>query len=311
MTCRLQKGSRAGTFVEMLVAISLSAIFLGAASLVLGSISANSKRLTRVVEADIGASAMTNFYNQGGSKINVYASPNFGKAAFANEMRDKILEDASQSSAIYVLPRSINNTFRPELLRYFAGDPDTTTQRPRLDTPEAFRNFFIDLNPTAAAVYDSPIRNVPATSRPNTTIYMLAPDANQSYYRVRAIYEIDFVTTTNISGSYASVRRYKNGSLTDYYDVFYDSGTAGTFHPTFVAFERESRNAVLEGTDTDRFKMSKGNPFYLVWLPDPAINPYQGTAWTPVDPAAYPRQAYEHMAAKSTFLIALPMFPNL
>ncbi len=311
MIRRPQKGSRAWTFVEMLVAISLSAIFLGAASLVLGSISVNSKRLTRVVEADIGGSAMSNFYGQGGSKIHVYSAPNFGKSAFAHEMRDLILEDASQSSAIYILPRQLINPLRPEFFRYVAGDPDTTTQRPRLDTPEAFRNFMITLQPTSAAVYDTPIRNVPSVNRPNTTIFMLAPDASQSFFRVRAVYEIDFVPTTNISGTYASVRRYKNGALTDYYDVFYDSGSAGNFHPNFVAFERQARNAVLEGTDVDRFKVSKGNPFYLVWLPDPAINPYKGTAWTPADPATSPREAYAHMAGKSSFLIALPMFPNL
>tara|TARA_R110002096_G_scaffold28985_19_gene87548 strand:+ start:1413 stop:2300 length:888 start_codon:yes stop_codon:yes gene_type:complete len=295
----------------MLVAISLSAVFLGAASLVLGSINANSKRLTQIIEVDIGTDANQSFYGQAGGKLRVYAAPNFGKAAFAQEMRDAMLDDAAQSSSIFILPRQLNNTIRPEFLRYVAGDLDTTTPRPRLDTPEAFRSFLAGAEPTSSAIYDTPIRNVPSVNRPNTTIYMLTPDADPSYTRILAVYEIDLTPTSNVSGTYASVRRYKNGALTGYYDVFYESGSGDPFQPGFVVFERTSRAAVVEGQAIDRFKVSEGSPFYLVWLPDPAINPYKVAPWSATDPASAPRQAYEHMAKKTSFLVALPMFPNL
>lgn len=295
----------------MLVAIALSAIFLGAASLVYASISANSKRLTRTVEVNIGESTKRNFYDQGGATLRVYAAPNFGKAAFAQTIRDLLAEDSEQSSAVFCLPRQIANTIRPEFLRYEAGDPGGTTPRPRLDTPDAFRAFLATVEPTSAAIYDTPIRNIPSTDRPNFTIFLLGPESAPGYIRVHAIYEIDFVPVTNVAGTYASVRRYRNGTLTHFYDVFYDAGPGTPFAPAFAVFERTSRRAVTEGTAVDRFKVSSGNPFTLVWLPDPAINPYTVPATPPSSPATSPRQAYESMTGKSSFLVALPMFPSL
>ena len=311
MTNPLHCRNSAWTFVEMLVAMSLAAIFLGAASLVYASISANSKRLTTLSEVSIGSATKQNFYDQSGSTVRVYTAPNYGKSAFAQEFRDLTLEDADRSSAVFCLPRSINNSIRPEFLRYLAGDDGANLPRPRLDTPEAFRRFLADVEPTSAGIYDSAIRNVPATDRPNVSIYMLAPDTDNGYIRVRAVYEIDLITAGGIGGTYASVRRYQNGVLTHYYDIHYASGTGDAFQPLFVAFEQKSRAAVNEGQAIDRFKLAEGSPFYLIWLPDPAINPFEVAPWTKTDPASSPRDAYEHMSGKTSFMIALPMFPNL
>lgn len=302
---------RAWTFVEMLVAMSLAAIFLGAATLVYSSISANSKRLTTLIEVNIGSTTKGNFYDQSGSTVRVYTAPNYGKAAFAQEFRDLMLDDADRSSAIFCLPRSIDNSIRPEFLRYLAGDAGATIPRPRLDTPEAFRTFLADVEPTSAAIYDSPIRNVPATDRPDATIYMLAPDTDNGYIRVRSVYEIDLIPAGSVGGTYASVRRYRNGTLTHYYDIHYAAGSGDAFQPLFVVFEQQSRAAVAEGTAIDRFKVADGSPFYFVWLPDPSINPFEQAAWTRSDPVSSPREAYEHMAGKTSFMVALPMFPNL
>lgn len=302
---------RAWTFVEMLVAVSLSAVFMGAATLVFSSITANSKRLTTVVDVNIGTAVKENFYGQSGDTVRVYSAPNYGKAAYTQDFRDLILDDSEYASGIYCLPRSTANTVRPEFLRYLPGDVGSTLTRPRLDTPEAFRQFLATAITASAGIYDSPIRNVPATAKPNTTIYILSPETDPGYIRVRAVYEIDFVTLANGGGTYASARRYRNGVLTHYYDVFYPAGNGAAFHPVFVAFERQSRRVVNEGAAIDRFKVSAGSPFYLVWLPDPSINPYKLPAWTATEPASSPRAAYEHMANKSTFVLALPMFPNL
>ncbi|MDF1853741.1 MAG: prepilin-type N-terminal cleavage/methylation domain-containing protein [Verrucomicrobiales bacterium] len=304
-------GHRGFTFVEMLVAISLSAVFLGAASIVLTSISANSKRLTRVVELDIGSSTKNNFYEQGGSTVQTYAAPNYGRAAYVQLIRDLMLEDASQSSAVFCLPRQLENTIRPEFLPFPAGAEGATVSRPVLDTPEAFRNFLATAEPTSAGIYDSAVRNIPPTNRPDTTIFMLAPETDPTYIRVRAIYEIDLVPVTTVAGIYASVRRYKNGVLTHYYDVFYDSGSGDPFYPAFATFERTARQAVTEGSAIDRFKIAQGNPFSLVWLPDPAINPLELAPVTVTDPATSPRAAYQKMTGKTSFVVALPMFPNL
>lgn len=295
----------------MLVSISMSAIFLGAAALVFSSISVNSKRLTRVLEVSIGETTKRNFYDQSGSTVRVYSAPNYGRAAFAQTFRDLMMEDAFDSSAIYCLPRNIDNTIRPEFLRYEAGDDGAELPRPRLDTSEAFRSFLAISEPTSAGIYDQPIRSVPPTDRPQASIYMLCPETDNGYIRVHAVYEIDLVPTSSPAGSYATVRRYKNGSLTHYYDIFFEAGSGNAFAPLFVTFEKESRSAVNEGTSLDRFKIAEGNPFHLIWLPDPSINPYNEPVWTAVDPATSPRAAYEHMAGKTSFLVALPMFPSI
>lgn len=310
-TLRLSTQRKGFTFVEMLVAISLAAVFLGAASIVLTSISANSKRLTRVVDLDIGTSTKKNFYNQGGTSVQTYAAPNYGRASYVQLVRDIMLQDVAKSSAIFCLPRNLENTIRPEFLPYPAGAADATVSRPVLDSPEAFRNFLAAAEPTASAIYDSAIRNIPSANRPNTTIFMLAPETDPTSIRVQAVYEIDLVPVTSVSGVYASVRRYKNDILTHYYDVFFDSGSGDPFYPVFVCFERSARLGVQEGVAIDRFKIASGNPFTLVWLPDPAINPFSLPPVSVTDPSTSPRAAYQKMTGKTSFLVALPMFPNL
>ena len=299
------------TFVEMLVAVSLSAVFMGAAALVFGSITANSKRLTTVLDVNIGVPANQNFYGQSGDTVSVYSAPSYGKAAYAQEFRDLIREDTEYASGVYCLPRVLANTIRPEFLRYFAGDPGSTLPPPRLDTPEAFRAFLASVEPTSAAIYDTAIRNVPNAARPNTSLYILSPETDPGYIRVRAVYEIDFLTPTNMAGTYASVRRYKNNTLTHYYDIFYEAGPGTPLYPSFIAFERSARSAVSEGTAIDRFKVAGDNPFYFLWLPDPAINPNKVATGAAVAPASSPLAAYEFMGAKSSFHLVLPMFPGL
>lgn len=299
------------TFVEMLVAISLSAIFLGSAAVVLSAINANSKRMVKVVTANIGSSTNQNFYGQSSSSLRVHVAPNYGKAASAQLFRDLVLEDADRSSAAFCLARSLRNSIRPEFLRYEPGETGSTSPRVLLDTPEAFRQFLASVEPTSAGIYDTAVRNVPPANRPNTTLYFLGPESDPGFIRVNAIYEVDLVPATNLSGDYVSVRRYKNGVLTHYYDTFFESGSGDPFHPVYVNFEREGRRAVSEGAAIDRFKVAPGSPFTLLFLPDPAINPYQVPTVTVTDPATAPRNAYQKMTGKTDFMVAVPMFPNL
>lgn len=295
----------------MLVAISLSAVFMGAATLVFGSITANSKRLTSVVDVMIGEAANENFYGQSGGTVRVYSAPNYGRASLALLFREHLREDFEAASIVHCLPRILPNTVRPEFLRYEAGDVGSTLTRPGLDSPEAFRQFLHTVESNAVGIYDSPIRNLPSPDRPNTSIYLLAPSEDPGYLRVLAVYEIDFLPVLNPVGTYASARRYKNGTLTDYYDVFYESGSGSLPIPSFVAFERSSRSAVTEGTALDRFKLADWSPFYFAWLPDPAINPHKIANAPPAAAASSPLSAYEHLGPRTSLSLVVPIFPNL
>lgn len=295
----------------MLVAISLCAVFMGAATLVFGSITANSKRLSSLVEVTIGEAAKENFYGQSGETVRVYQAPNYGKASFALLFLEHLRDDFRDATIVHCLPRSLANTVRPEFLRYEAGDVGSTRPAPRLDTPEAFRRFLLTVESDAAAIYDSEIRNLPSPERPNTTLYLLAPSEDPGSLRVLAVYEIDFVPVSSPAGTYASARRYKNGTLTHYYDIFYEGGPGSLPIPSFVAFETTSRAAVAEGTAIDRFKIADWSPFYFVWLPDPAINPHKIANASPVAAASSPRSAYEHLGPRSSLSLVAPIFPNL
>lgn len=300
---------RGFTFVEMLVAMSLTAIFLGAGAMVFQSISVNSKRLTSLLTVDIGGNAAQNFYGQESGEIRVYSAPNYGRLPFVQNLRETFFDDLARSESVYCLPRSGLNTIRPATLTYPAPNPGD--DRPELDTPEAFRQFLHTAEPTSVAIFDTAIRNVPPTAKPNTSIFLVGPAAGDDEMSVVAVYDIDLLTPTGRTGTYASVRRYKNGSLTNYYDVYYEDNGGNAFLPLFVVFERQARGNVSEGAAIDRFKVAPGAPFYFLWWPDPSINPLSKEPWVAVEDAASPRAAYEHMAGKTSFLFTVPMFPSL
>jgi type II secretory pathway pseudopilin PulG len=311
MIPRTKDARRGWTFVEMLVSVSISAVFLGAASLVLSSISTNSKRLSSVVSVNIGATSKQALYGQPGSTISTYSAPCYGRVALAQDFRDLLREDAETASIVHCLPRILPNATRPEFLRYVAGDPGSTAPRPRLDTPEGFRQFLASVEPTSAGVYSAPIRNVPGPNQPNTTVFFLAPAEDPGFLRVRAVYEIDYLSTANPAGTYASVRRFRNGTLTHYYDVFYETGPGSLPLPGFAAFERKGRLALAEGVAIDRFKVAAGTPFYFVWLPDPSLNPHRVPDPAPPADQTSARSAYQHLGAKTSLSLVLPMFPGL
>ncbi len=302
---------RGWTFVELLVAVALSAVMMGAAAIVLAAITANSKRLTTIVNVDIGSATKSAFYGQSGSTVQVYSAPNYGRSAQAANFRELLNEDAVGASFVHCLPRQLANQFHPEFLRFTAGDVGSTDDPPALDTPEAFRQFLMTVEPDSALTFTTAIRNIPDPSTLNTSIFIVSPSTDPGYLRVKAIYEIDYVKTTNPVGTYASARRYKNGVLTHYYDVFYPDGIGSLPIPSFVAFEHTSRKAVWEGVAIDRFKIAEKSPFYFLWLPDPAINPHAIPNAAITAPASSPRAAYERVGARSSVTLVLPMFPQL
>jgi len=302
------------TFVEMLVAISLSAIFLGTAALVFQAINHNSKRLTTLIKLDIGEANKTNFFNLKGSTVTTYTAPNYGKLVFAQDIRESMLADADRSSAVYCLPRSGLNTIRQEFITYPSGNPGSSSPHPQIDTPEAFRKYLRSVYPTKAAVFDSPIRNVPLISKMNTSVFMLAPQQNPNMIRLYAVYDIDYVTPKTGGGMYVSVKRFKNGNLSSYYDAYYPGATVkdNSPAPQFVVFESKNRKSYPEGQSIDRFKVAPNSPFYFVWLPDPAINFLDiHSSSMKAPPSSSPREAYYNQATRTSFMLVLPMFPSL
>ena len=296
------------TFVEMLVAMSLSAMFIGTAAMVLAAITQNAKNFSTVHSIELGTATCENFYSLSKSSVNTSAAPNLGRLGLVHEMRDQFYDDVSLSEGVYCLARAGLNTVRPEWLEWPYSDP--AASKPVLDTPEAFRNFLATAEPTSAAIFTA-YRNVPPATAPNTTIFLTGPTDQADYLKVVAVYEIDFVTSTSPAGIYASVRRYKNGTLTHYYDIFYDDKGEAPLIPSMAAFESRSRLAKTEGDAIDRYKLGRSGPFYLIWLPDPSINPLgTPTVAIPTD-TTDPRQDYAQHAGKTGFMLTVPMFPSL
>ncbi|MCB1089913.1 MAG: prepilin-type N-terminal cleavage/methylation domain-containing protein [Verrucomicrobiae bacterium] len=299
---------RAFTFVEMLVAMSISAMFIGTAAMVLSTITQNAKHHSTIQEISIGASVNQNFYGLTSGSVTTPSAPNYGRLGFVHEIRDQFYEDVSRSEGVYCLARGGLNSLHPEWLSWPYTDPTVT--KPVLDTPEAFRQYLATVEPTSAAVFTA-YRNVPPSSAPNTSIYLTAPTDQADYIKVQAVYEIDYVTTTSPAGVYASVRRYKNGAMTHYYDVFFENATQATLFPSVVHFESRSRLAKSEAASITRFKKGVSGPFYLLWLPDPSIDPLKANTTTAPTDTSLPLEAYGHLAGKTGFMLTAPLFPTL
>jgi hypothetical protein len=190
-----------------------------------------------------------------------------------------------------------------------------------MDTPEAFRTYLNSSVTGASTIFTTSYRNAGVTQ--NYSIFIMGYSPNATSIPVLAIYDVDIIpaqdpnsTGTRI-GSYASVKRFVAGLISEYYDVIYLTGDAtDQFYPGVVAFERRSRLAVAEGAAIDRFKVAAEKPFYFVFWPDPARDsiklPLPNTAATlnPDYAATDPRQAYNHMAGRTSFMFTIPMFPS-
>ncbi len=285
----------------MLAAVSISALAFGAAVLAFRSITVNQDRLSSLVDLELGTDTISNYYAQDTDTVSVYASPNYGRAAFAEEMRELFWEDLQYSSAVYCLSRDELNTVRPTTLTYDADDP------PRIDTPNGFRAFLSAQIPEASLFLD--YRGEPTGA--NASIFLIGPATSETEMPVQAVYDIDFVTPSGKTGTYASVRRYREGALTHYYDIYYEGQTGDAFQPVFVHFERDTRRAVNEGAAIDRFKAANGMPFYFVWWPDPASLFLEKVSGSIAYGTDDPREAYAHMGGRTPYFFAVPMYPAL
>ncbi|MEM7145503.1 MAG: prepilin-type N-terminal cleavage/methylation domain-containing protein [Verrucomicrobiota bacterium] len=295
-----ERGRRARgfTLIEILVASALTALTFTAGAMLFQAATANGKRGAMLVDLNLGTPLMENFYGLSQNSISAYVAPHSGRGVFAEEMRERFNEDVAGAVAVFCLGRNGMNTVRPTTIPY----PATPI---RMDTPEAFRLHLVSQFPEAATIFSS-YRVVPATT--NGTIFIMGPSALPNELLVRAIYEIDLVPHAGPAGTYASVRRYVGTSLTNYYDIFYESGAGALFQPLFVSFEREARAVVTEGEAIDRFKKAKNYPFYFVWWPDPEAMRLEQVA-TAIYPSSDPREAYGHMGGRTSYMFTVPLFP--
>jgi len=295
------------TFVELLVAISIAAAVLTVAVLAYQSIGQSKNRLAAYNAVQLPAGVMDNFYGTDSLYVQTYFAPNYYRAVEAEILRDKFYEDLDYSNAVFCLARTGRSTIRPISI------PVTTTFDLRtLDTPEAFREFLEDEIPTSSTVFTAYRGKADAT---NLSVFILMPSDSATELTVRAVYELDFVPTTNPSGTYASVRRYQGATCTDFYDIFYPTPNLPAqlnraFSPVVVNFEREARLNVTEGANTDRFKVAAHRPFYVSWWPDPASLTLESSGPPNLD-TANARDAYASMVDRTSFFFTFPMFPSL
>jgi len=322
--CRHQPGGF--TSVELLLVLALSAVVLGGAVVSYGTLVRSQPSASRAVTVPLGLQRIQNFYGTSASTLNVAMAPQYGALSQAEELREQFVADTLIATAVYCLPRGNINTWRPSVIAY------NSTLHDELDTPQKFLSHVVSHAGAPATLYDD-FRN-PGIGTPaqNASIFILGYSKYAGYLKVNAIYDIDvirFTASTEPAGIYASVKRYSDSvgapsaatlTYVGGYEVFYPpsvpDATRATqwsrdgFTPLFVTFERSARLALRESPAIfERFKRASERPFYFIWWPDPSAR-HLGEIATTL-PASDPRQAYNHMAGRTSFMFTVPMFPAL
>jgi hypothetical protein len=322
---RLLPAPRGFTSVELLLVVAMSAIIMGGVVVSYGTIVRNQPRLSSVVSVPLGTPAMSAFYGSSLSTIETPSAPNFTGLSKAEELRESFITDTTSAAAVFCLGRDTANNYKPSTIAY---NPATHGE---LDTPQKFRSHLVTIGAVAATQYRD-LRNPDgSTAMPeNASIFILGFSKYTGYMKVVAIYDIDLVRF-NVAqpwGIHASVKRFADPTgvalptalvYAGSYEVFYPPSvmnpttaaqwSADGFTPLFITFERSARLALREGVMVDRFKRATERPFYFIWWPDPCAR-HLGPA-TNTFSAADPRQAYNQMAGRTSFMFTVPMFPSL
>ncbi len=295
--------ARGFSLVEIMVASTIAVMIFTTAAILYHAISFHQRRLSVYGPVELGASALANYYGMvDTTSIDVYSAPHYGRAALAENLRDQFWSDVREASAVYCLGRNGLNSFRPNAIAM-----PLSTDAKALDTAEAFRQFLEVVEPSSAGIFTA-YRG--ASTAPNGTIFVLKPSDNAAFLAVRSIYEIDIQATSSPSGTYASVRRYVDGAMTSFYDIFYPTEQGvEAFTPLFVQMERRERTVVAE-TSYDKFKKASTMPFYFIWWPDPGTPNLKGEGNTTTGiTSSDPRSAYANMGGKTAYMFTVPMFP--
>lgn len=313
--------------MELLLVVALSAMIIGGVVVSYGTLSRSQPSVQAVVSVPLGTTRMLNFYNENSATSEVAMAPQYDALAKAEDLRVQFLTDTISATAVFCLPRDGINTWRPS---YIPHDPEVDIE---LDTPQKFRSYIIDklgVSPTLYRDYRNPLNDANSVPQ-NLSIFVMGYSKFEGYLKVNAIYDIDVIRFSAISepnGYHASVKRYTDSSNSSTpttlkyisgYEVFYPPSVPNAtkesqwstdgFAPLYVTFERASRLALRESTTIDRFKRAYERPFYMIWWPDPATRHLGAVANTFA--SSDPRQAYNHMAGRTSFMFVVPMFPAL
>lgn len=315
--------SRRGfSLLELLIVASLCAVVFTSGSLAYRAVAQNQRRATTFQEVTLTSAVATNFFpGTTDTTIDSYTTPSYGRAAIAQRMRNLFYEDVESSCAVFALPRLGNlNTIRERVITIGNRHPGA------YDTPAGFLSLLGELSSTAtrAAVFRT-YRGAPAdsvtvgtvtTPLVNGSVFILQPSGSPTEIWVRAVYEIDYIgfndtaqrTSAYPSGVpcvHASVRRYVDGTLTNFYDVVFRESTTAMVGVPFVHLERAVRTNVVESAVTN-FKVAANHPFYLMWWPDPAASSLRGTAITTYTGL---RTAYSKHEGQTSFTFVVPQYP--
>jgi len=319
------------TSVELLLVLALSAVVLGGLVVSYGTLVRNQPQPVSVVRLPLSNTRLTNFYASTSSTYkDTPVAPSYGSLARAEMLREQFYHDILSATAVFCLPRNVDNTWKPAYISY---NPETDDE---LDTPQKFRQHIMRVAGVSPSLYlDYRNPGVTTGALPtNLSIFILSYSGLATRLRVQAIYDIDVIRFTDDKtktfGFHASVKRYTDPfppvQGTSYnlvpsgsYSVFFPPANPLTnkaadfakdgFTPLFVTFERYTRLADRETTAIDRFKLAAERPFYFIWWPDPAAR-HLGEQ-TNTAPANTPQQAYNHMAGRTSFMFTVPMFPAL
>ncbi len=288
------------TFVEMLVAVAIFAITITAGVIAYQSISSQAEWTGGAIDVTLPSGVSSSFYGLTNNVIAVNMAPNLGEVLRAESMRELLYEDLNSSIAAFCLARNGISTFRPSTITVGVGfDPRTNA------SPAGFRSLL------GANGDDFTDYNGAATNLTNTTLFILEATTNAATTRVRAIYEADFSRAVSPAGTYASVRRYVQGTLTTFYHVFYPGTNTHNFLPPVVYFDRSIRPT--SGTNAvDRYLQAANMPFYYLWWPDPSSRRFWQTISTNGTPTGLqPRAGYWNMADRSSYFFVIPALPAL
>lgn len=320
------------TTLELLLVLSLSAFILGSLVVSFGTLSRSRPNVTSTVTAALGSTRLANYYGDTSTQQEVTpTAPNYGTLAVAEKLREQFYADIIGATAVFCLSRDGLNTYRPHFITY------NPTQHGEIDGPEKFREHLVTgINAVPATLYKdyrNPFNTVASRPTNNASIFILGFSQEANKLKVLALYDIDverYTARNTPQGFHASVKRYSENpagtsfslSFSGGYAIFYppsipvvdilrpNEWATDGFTPLYITFERSTRLAQLEGTAVDRFKVASERPFYFIWWPDPGAKNL-GPIPNSLPAAADPRQAYYHMAGRTSFMFTVPIFPSL
>jgi prepilin-type N-terminal cleavage/methylation domain-containing protein len=295
--------NEAFTLVELLIAAAIGAALITAAVVGFGVI-ANLSSESGSVNVELPSGAISDLYGADSAFITVGANPNYFQGIQARQLKDRLVKDAAAGTAVFCLGRDFRGSpdARPDKLAVSQDTPDFRT----ITSPDAFRDAF-----------ENQLGSFPSGQggslnwARNASIFVLGTLDNvlqsSNNLAIIAVYEVDFVSTTEPSGgTFASVRRFSgtnNAVPTDYYHAFYpgEGNGANGFRPIGAFFPRAA-------ADGGAFGVATNHPFSFVWWPDPLVSRLEGDA---VPSASGVPSSYANMAERTGLFFVLPAFPPL